>query len=77
MTVAIDGGQALRKAIVDCFRRLALIQRCQEHKRRNVIEHLPEELHATVGRAMREAWNGANAELAKKQLIRLAASPHA
>jgi hypothetical protein len=36
----IDGGKALRKAIVECFGALALIQRCQEHKRRNVIEHL-------------------------------------
>ena len=38
----IDGGKALRKAIVECFGDAALIQRCQEHKRRNVIEHLPE-----------------------------------
>ena len=73
----IDGGKALRKAIVDCFGQLALIQRCQEHKRRNVIEHLPEALHTSVSRAMRDAWNGANAELAKKQLMRLAASLHA
>ena len=73
----IDGGKALRKAIVDCFGRLALVQGCQEHKRRNVIEHLPEELHASVGRALRDAWDGANAELAKKQLTRLAASLHA
>jgi transposase-like protein len=73
----IDGGKALRKAIVECFGALALIQRCQEHKRRNVIEHLPQELHASVGRALRDAWNGANAELAKKQLQRLAASLHA
>ena len=70
----IDGGKALRRAIVECFGALALIQRCQEHKRRNVIEHLPKELHASVGRAMRDAWNGANAETAKKQLQRLAAS---
>ena len=73
----IDGGKALRKAIVECFGALALIQRCQEHKRRNVIEHLPQELHASVGRALRDAWNGANAELARKQLQRLAASLHA
>ena len=73
----IDGGKALRKAIVDCFGALALIQRCQEHKRRNVIEHLPQELHASVGRALRDAWDGANAELASKQLQRLAASLHA
>ena len=73
----IDGGKALRKAIVECFGTLALIQRCQEHKRRNVIEHLPQELHASVGRALRDAWDGGNAELAKKQLQRLAASLNA
>jgi transposase-like protein len=42
-----------------------------------VIEHLPEALRASVSRAMRDAWDGANAELAKKQLTRLAASLHA
>jgi transposase-like protein len=73
----IDGGKALRKAVVECFGSLALIQRCQEHKRRNVIEHLPQELHASVGRAMRDAWDGGNAELAKKQLQRLATSLNA
>ena len=73
----IDGGKALRKAIVECFGALALIQRCQEHKRRNVIEHLPQELHASVGRALRDAWDGGNAELARKQLQRLAASLNA
>ena len=70
----IDGGKALRKAIVECFGARALIQRCQEHKRRNVVEHLPEHQHAGVGRSMRDAWGGANAKLAKKQLQRLAAS---
>jgi putative transposase len=38
-----------------------------------VIEHLPQELHASVGRAMRDAWDSADAHLAKKQL-RLATS---
>lgn len=70
----IDGGKALRKAIAECFGERALIQRCQEHKRRNVIEHLPDDLHASVGRAMRDAWDSGNAALAAKQLQRLAAS---
>ena len=70
----IDGGKALRRAIVECFGTTALVQRCQEHKRRNVIDHLPEELHASVGRALRDAWDSANAGLAKKQLQRLATS---
>jgi len=71
---AIDGGKALRRAIVECFGTNVLVQRCQEHKRRNVLDHLPEELHASVGRAMRDAWDGSNASLAAKQLQRLAAS---
>lgn len=70
----IDGGKALRRAIVDCFGKMALVQRCQEHKRRNVLEHLPQELHVSVGRAMRDAWDSSDAELAKKQLQRLASS---
>ena len=70
----IDGGKALRRAIVECFGTTALVQRCQEHKRRNVLEHLPEHLQASVGRALRDAWDGANAGLARKQLQRLATS---
>lgn len=70
----IDGGKALRRAIMDCFGPTALVQRCQEHKRRNVLEHLPEQLQTSVGRALRDAWGSANAALAKKQLQRLAAS---
>lgn len=70
----IDGGKALRKAIVETFGATALVQRCQEHKRRNVIEHLPEEMHASVGRALRDAWDSHDAALARKQLMRLAAS---
>jgi len=70
----IDGGKALRKAIVECFGATALVQRCQEHKRRNVLEHLPEELHASVGHAMRDAWDSADPDSARKQLQRLASS---
>src|SRR5262252_704864 len=72
----IDGGKALRKAIVETFGATALVQRCQEHKRRNVIDHLPEQVHASVGRAMRDAWNSADTDGARKQLLRLASSLH-
>lgn len=68
----IDGGKALRKAIVQTFGSTALIQRCQEHKRRNVVEHLPEEMHASVKRALKDAWSATDADLARKQLERLA-----
>ena len=71
---AIDGGKALRKAIVQTFGARALIQRCQEHKRRNVLEHLPEDAHASVKRVLKDAWSASDADLARRQLGRLAAS---
>ena len=52
------------------------MQRCQEHKRRNVLDHLPEQMHASVGRAMRDAWNTTDRDVARKQLLRLASSLH-
>ena len=70
----IDGGKALRKAIVQTFGERALIQRCQEHKRRNVLEHLPRDKHASVNRALRDAFSAGDADLAKRQLQRLASS---
>jgi putative transposase len=73
----IDGGKALRKAIVTTFGATALVQRCQEHKRRNVLEHLPQEQHASIGRALRDAWTCGDADLARRQLLRLAGSLHA
>src|SRR5258708_2090192 len=46
--VVIDGAKALHKAVVQLFGSHALIQRCREHKKRNVTEALPERLRATV-----------------------------
>lgn len=70
----IDGGKALRKAIVQTFGATALIQRCQEHKRRNVLEHLPEDMHASVKRTLKDAWTASDADLGRRQLQRLANS---
>jgi len=50
----------------------AFIQRRQEHKQRNVIEHLLEELHASVRREIREAWGSANDSRARARGTRLA-----
>lgn len=70
----IDGGKALRRAILDTFGNTALVQRCQEHKRRNVLDHLPKDLHASVSHALRDAWQTRDPVLAKRQLDRLAQS---
>ena len=72
--IVIDGARALRRAIAECFGDSVLVQRCQVHKLRNVREHLPEELHASVKKAMSDAWACSDAELAQRQLQRLAHS---
>ena len=52
----IDGSKALRKAIDDVFGKQNPIQRCQAHKRRNVISYLPKEMQAQVAAVLRAAW---------------------
>ena len=53
---------------------LAQVQRCRAHKSRNVLGHLPQHMHASVARTLRDAWESESAELAKRQLQRLARS---
>lgn len=68
----IDGSKALRSAIEKKFGALGLVQRCQVHKSRNVLDHLPKSMHPSVRRALNEAYNSTDAELAQRQLERLA-----
>ena len=56
LLIVIDGAKALHKAVVEVFGPHALIQRCREHKKRNVTEALPERLRATVRSAMSQAY---------------------
>jgi transposase-like protein len=67
----IDGGKGIRKALDDVLDDLAVVQRCQLHKRRNLKAHLPESRQAYVDRALREAYRSANADTARKLLRNL------
>ena len=49
----------------------ALIQRCQLHKRRNVIDHLPEEHKPSVKKKLRNAYAMTECADAKRALERL------
>lgn len=69
----IDGSAALRKAIRKVFGGRGIIQRCQVHKRRNVLDHLPKEMHPSVGKAIRDAYKSPSPVAAKKRLQALAA----
>ena len=57
----IDGAKALVKAIRAVFGKRALIQRCQEHKIRNVKDKLPERLKTVAEKRMRQAYHAETA----------------
>ncbi len=61
MLFVIDGSKALSKAIRAKFGARALLQRCQVHKKRNVEDHLPEEMKRTAGRTISAAYQSGNA----------------
>ena len=68
----IDGGTGLRKAIRETCGEVALLHRCHVHKRRNVLEHLPEDMRPRVKKAIDEAYGLSDPELAKRRLEQIA-----
>lgn len=54
------------------FGRLALVQRCQIHKCRNVVDHLPRHKHASVTSHMKRAYRMHDFGAAKRYLNELA-----
>lgn len=68
----IDGSKALRKAIVAVFGKRGAIQRCQVHKARNVLSHLPDQHQGMIRRGLRAAWGMKSHADAKAALDALA-----
>lgn len=68
----IDGGKGIYHAVVDKWGDVVLIARCREHKRRNILAHLPVTEHAWVNRALNEAWRQPDADEAEAKLRALA-----
>lgn len=72
LLVVIDGSKALRRAVRDVLGPQAVVQRCQVHKLRNVLDHLPKEKHLWVRRKMAAAWAEPDAVQAEASLRALA-----
>jgi len=67
----LDGGKALAAAVRKHAGEAAFIQRCQVHKKRNVVDHLPDERKADVRRKMQNAYAMAEYADAKRALEQL------
>lgn len=64
----LDGAKALHAAVRRVWGPLAVIQRCQIHKRRNVEAHLPDKHHEELRRQLTAAWHETDAVRALKGL---------
>ena len=72
LLVILDGAQALHKATRAVFGEAALIQRCQVHKLRNILDHLPERQRPWVQAIVRRAYQASDVTTATRLLTELA-----
>jgi putative transposase len=64
----IDGGKALSSGIKSVFGKYGVVQRCQIHKRRNVLAHVSEQHVDDVKKRLAQGYNHKNYEDALKSL---------
>lgn len=67
----IDGAKGLRKALQTVFGSRAVVQRCQWHKRENVVTYLPKTQQAPWRRKLQAAYEQPTYEQAKAALLAL------
>ena len=67
----LDGSKALHKAVTSVFGDNARIQRCQVHKRQNVLSHLPKRYHFTFRNRLKIAWDMTTYADAKEELKKI------
>lgn len=73
LLVVIDGAKALAAGVRKVFGDRALVQRCTIHKRRNVKDHLPNELGRSVDVRLARAFRNPDAAKGLQAARRLAA----
>ena len=67
----IDGSKGLRAALTKALSGYVAIQRCQWHKRENVIAYLPKSQHDEVRMALHDAYGTETYKAAKAALVAL------
>ena len=72
LLVVIDGAKALATAVKSVFGKHALVQRCQLHKRRNVVDYLPKKDRGWVETRLVRAFNHADPDQGLADARRLA-----
>jgi len=65
----IDGGKGLRRAVTDAFGNKALVQRCQWHKRENVLSYLSKAEQPLMKKRLQRAYQQPELAKARKELM--------
>ena len=68
LLVVIDGAKGLHNAVMAVLKGYACVQRCQYHKRQNVLSHLPQSAQAKIRRKMNAAYSLCDHHEAKRAL---------
>ena len=71
LLVVIDGSKGLRKAVEVVLGERAVVQRCQWHKRENIVAYLPKPQQETMRRKLQTAYGQPTYEAAKGALLKL------
>ena len=72
LLVILDGSKALRTAVRATFGEAALVQRCQVHKTRNVLEYLSDRDRPWAQAILRRAYQATDVKTAQRLLLDLA-----
>lgn len=65
----IDGSRGIHKAVKDTFGHYVLIQRCQWHKRENIVSYLSEQDQVYYRKQLNKAYRSESYQEAKQQLM--------
>jgi transposase-like protein len=68
MLFIIDGSKGLRSAIREVFGRRAVVQRCQWHKRENIVSYLPKGSQTTLRQRIQRAYDRPTLDEANRAL---------
>lgn len=67
----IDGSKGLKKSVENVMGENAVIQRCQWHKRENVVSYLPKQEQESMRRKLQAAYEQPTYDTAKGSLLKL------
>jgi putative transposase len=72
LLVVTDGSKGIHKAVEDTFGHYALLQRCQWHKRENVVAYLKDSEQGAMRKALQQAYRHSQYATAKAALEQIA-----